>query len=487
MNERMADRVAERPSEPVAARPKPINLVEASGFRAFVRDGWDTGDRAVAVTPGAREAAAAHRARLSGALPGRRIAVPSGHAPVRSNDTDYLFRPDSDFSWLTGCAAEGAILVMHPVPGGHEAELFLREPACPADADFFANARDGELWIGAVPGLTEWSQALGVPCRPLEDLPGALRGRLPLVHANTGVDGLLDALVGDAPSAELRRALGDLRLIKDDWEIGQLQAAIDATVLGFSDVARELPTAIDRGGERWLQGTFDRRARTEGNGPGYTSIVAAGPHAAVLHWVRCDGPVPEDAVLLLDAGVELNTLYTADVTRTFPVSGHFSAAQRQVYELVLKAHLAGLAAVRPGAAYLEFHHAAMATLAAGLDDWGLLPVSVDEALAADGQHHRRYICCGIGHQLGLDVHDCAAAGPERYHQGVLEPGMTLTVEPGLYFHPNDLTLPPELRGIGVRIEDDLLVTPTGHTVMSAALPITPDGLETWVGERVGLP
>ncbi|MEJ2852939.1 MULTISPECIES: aminopeptidase P family protein [unclassified Saccharothrix] len=460
------------------ARRDPSRLTEATGFRDFVRDGWGAGDRTVRLAPGAAEAAARHREQLRSVLPGVRVAVASGWAPVRSNDTDYGFRPDSDFSWLTGCNAEGAVLVLHP---DGDAELYLREPAGPDDADFFANARDGELWIGPVPGLAEWSAALGVRCRPIQELPSALRGRLPLVHATGGVDPLLDALAGH--SQELRRVLAELRRIKDEWEIGQLQAAVDATVQGFADVAAELKAAVAGGGERWLQGTFDRRARTAGNGPGYASIVAAGPHAPVLHWVRNDGPVPEDGVLLLDAGVELNTLYTADVTRTLPVSGVFSDAQRQVHDLVERATEAALAEVRPGMPYREFHRAAMRVLAEGLHDWGLLPVSVDESLDDDGQHHRRYIVCGIGHLLGLDVHDCASASPEAYHEGLLEEGMALTVEPGLYFHPHDETVPPELRGIGVRIEEDLVVTSTGNHVLSTALPRDAAGLESWVSSR----
>jgi Xaa-Pro aminopeptidase len=459
------------------ARRDPSKLVDARGFRAHVRHSWGPGDRDVRLHEGAAKAAAAHRERLSAALPGQRIAVASGWAPVRSNDSDYGFRPDSDFSWLTGCAAEGAVLVMRP---NGEAELFLHEPAGPEDPDFFANARDGELWIGPVPGLDQWSDALGLRCRPIDQLASALRGRLPAVYATRGVDPLLDALTSGAGTAELRWTLAELRRIKDDWEVGQLQAAVDATVLGFAEVAAELPTAIKGGGERWLQGTFDRRARTSGNGPGYASIVAAGPHAPVLHWVRNDGPVPEDAVLLLDAGVEVDTLYTADITRTLPISGEYSAAQRQVYDLVAAAQAEALNAVRPGADYRAFHHAAMRVLAEGLDDWGLLPVTVDEALSTDGQQHRRYIVCGVGHFLGLDVHDCANSRAEAYHDGPLEVGMALAVEPGLYFHPNDLTVPPELRGIGVRIEDNVVVREGGVQVLSANLPTAPDELEQWV-------
>jgi Xaa-Pro aminopeptidase len=184
--------------------------------------------------------------------------------------------------------------------------------------------------------------------------------------------------------------------------------------------------------------------------------------------------------VLLDMGVEVNSLYTADVTRTLPASGEFSAAQRHVHGLVEKAHRAGLAAVAPGRRFSGFHHACMEVIARGLADWGLLPVSVDEALSPSGQEHRRYLVCGVGHHLGLDVHDCARVPREEYQDGSLAPGMVLTVEPGLYFHAHDLTVPPELRGIGVRIEDDLLVTASGAEVLSDALPITASGLENWM-------
>ncbi|MER7370810.1 M24 family metallopeptidase, partial [Nonomuraea wenchangensis] len=223
-------------------------------------------------------------------------------------------------------------------------------------------------------------------------------------------------------------------------------------------------------------------ASAYGNGPGYASIVGSGPHAATLHWERCDGPVLPDELLLLDLGVEVTSHYTADVTRTFPASGRFSPAQRQVHDLVERAHRAGLAAVGPGRPFTDFHHAAMEVIAHGLADWGLLPVSVDEALSDGGQHHRRYLVCGIGHHLGLDVHDCAGAREESYHGALLAPGMVLTVEPGLYFHAHDLTVPPELRGIGVRLEDDLLVTPGGARVLSEALPLDAAGVEKWMAQ-----
>ncbi|WP_033341111.1 aminopeptidase P family protein [Catenuloplanes japonicus] len=450
-------------TQPPYAGTRPPKLGDDSpGFLDGIAKGW--GDRTVPapVAPAAARAAAAHRARLSAALPDRVLVIGAGRAARRNGDADYGFRAGSDFVWATSCQAEGGVLVMHPKPGGHDAVLHLPAPARPGERDFFASAAHGELWIGPSAGLDAWSDALGLPVRPIADF--------------TVPDGALVA--GEA--ADLDRALSGLRMIKDEWEIGQLREAIDHTVTGFAAVAAEVPRAVrDDLGERWLQGTFDRHARTYGNGPGYSTIVGSGEHAPILHWVRCDGPVRPGETLLLDMGVEARSLYTADVTRTIPVGGTFTPAQRRVHDLVEASHRAGLAAVRPGALYSDFHFAAMEVLARGLHDWGLLPVSVDEALAPAGQHHRRYIVCGIGHHLGLDVHDCAASPYEQYLGAALAPGMVLTVEPGLYFHAHDETVPPELRGIGVRIEDDLLVTDTGHDVLSGALPIDATGLEQW--------
>ncbi|MFE9204547.1 aminopeptidase P family protein [Micromonospora sp. NPDC007230] len=446
-----------RQEEPQLREGKPPKLSEIAAFAEYMNTGWGVPDRTPSVVPGAADAAAAHRARLAEALPGRTIVLAAGEAPVRSNDTTYDFRPDSDFVWVTGCGIEHAVVVLRD----GDATLYLPPPAVPGDSGFWTDARYGELWVGAAPGPADWARALGVEVRPLAELTE---------------DVTRDEEVG--------RTLAELRMYKDEWEIGQLREAVDRTVEGFAAVVREIPTAIAGPGERWLQGTFDRYARAYGNAPGYATIVGSGRHAPTLHWVRCDGPVLPDEVLLLDMGVEVRSFYTADVTRTFPASGQFSPAQRQVHDLVEQAHRAGLAAVGPGRRFTEFHHAAMEVIARGLADWGLLPVSVDEALSDTGQHHRRYLVCGIGHHLGLDVHDCGRAAAEAYQGAVMAPGMVLTVEPGLYFHAHDLTVPPELRGIGVRIEDDLLVTPDGTEVLSRALPLEADGLEKWMAAQI---
>lgn len=461
---------------------RPPRLSQAPGFVADIAEGWDNRVIAPDVTAGAAEAAARHRDRLRTTMPAKTMIIAAGRAPVRVNDTSYEFRADSDFVWLTGVGIEDAYLLVGADPAADT--LFVPPPARPGEDGFFSNALRGELWVGPSAGVSEWSDALGIPVRPLAELDTALSGTGTILAGRR-------VPVSELPverSEELDRVCSDLRRIKDDWEIDQLRFAVDHTVEGFAAVAREIETAIDRRGpvrgERWLQGTFDRYARAVGRGPGYATIVGSGSHAPTLHWVRCDGPIHRDELLLLDMGVEADSGYTADVTRTLPASGTFSCDQRRVHDLVEQAHRAGLAQVRPGNTYSDFHFAAMEVIAQGLSDWGLLPVSVDEALSPTGQQHRRWLVCGIGHHLGLDVHDCSQSTWENYQGAALEPGMVLTVEPGLYFHAHDLRVPPELRGIGARLEDDVVVTSAGSEVLSAALPIDADGLETWTREKL---
>lgn len=458
--------------------PRMPSLARSAGFAEWMRSGWGDAERAPRVEPGAAEAAAAHRQRLSDALPGHVIAVLAGRAHARVHDNFFDFRAHSDFLWLTGFGVPDAVLVLTPTASGHDATLYVTPPARPGAAAFHADAAHGELWVGPQPGITELTEALGLRVRALDELAladDALLAGHSVVGAAAGAH-----VGGRVRSAQLARALAELRIEKDPWELDELRAAVRHTVDGFAAVRREIPQAVRSGGERWLQGTFDRHARTVGQAPGYASIVGSGANAPVLHWVRADGDVDPDALLLLDMGVENRSGYTADVTRTLPASGRFSAAQREVHDLVERSHRAGLAAVGPGRDWRDFHAACMEVLAQGLHDWGMLPVSVDEALHADGQHHRRYIVCGVGHHLGLDVHDCGAASYGQYFEARMRPGMALTVEPGLYFHAWDETVPPELRGIGVRIEDDVVVTPGGHEVLSAALPIDAAGLEHWM-------
>lgn len=468
---------------PLGQDPRLPKLANVPAFTEYMRQGWATPDRTPPVVAGAAAAAAEHRVRASEAFRGRVLVIGAGNAPVRANDTYYDFRPDSDFYWLTGASIEGAVLVMVPSGASHDATLFIPAPLYADTSGFFTNAAHGEMWVGSAPNFSDWADALSLPVKPLAELDAGISAAQRAGSAALAA-GAVPADVcsrhGIDAGAELGRVLSTLRMVKDDWEIAQLREAVDHTVDGFAAVVREVPTAIKRGGERWLQGTFDRHARTHGNGVGYATIVGSGKHAPTLHWVRCDGPVLEDEVLLLDMGVETNSFYTADVTRTFPGSGTFSPVQRQVHDLVEKSHRAGLAQVGPGRYFADFHQACMEVIANGLHDWGLLPVSVDEALSPAGQHHRRYLVCGVGHHLGLDCHDCAQSSYESYQGAPMVPGMVLTVEPGLYFHGHDLTVPPELRGIGVRLEDDIVVTASGSDVISDALPLDATGIEAWM-------
>ncbi|MER7752429.1 aminopeptidase P family protein [Kitasatospora sp. NPDC097643] len=438
------------------------------------------------------------RARLSAAFPGERLVIPAGRLKVRNNDLDHRFRAHSAYVWLTGLTGEDQadhVLVLEPAgPDGHEPVLYLR-PRSPRGnhangTEFYRDRRYGEFWVGRRPDLAEAAQLTGLRTEHLDLLDKLLDGPQPPTRVLAGTDPYVDQATGRPGAAtraeadaELAAVLSELRLVKDHWEVDQLQLAVDHTVTGFEDVVRALPTALrHHRGERWIEGVFDLRARAEGNGTGYSTIVASGAHACVLHWIRNDGPLDPNALLLLDAGVETDTLYAADITRTLPLSGTFSPVQRQAYDLVLAAQSAGIAALRPGARYRDFHQAAMRVIAEGLADWGVLRIPAEDALAEDNGLYRRYTLCGSGHMLGLDYHDCAKARADRYLDGVLEEGMVLTVEPGLYLQPDDETLPVELRGLGVRIEDDLVITADGAHLMSGALPRTAPAIESWMAD-----
>lgn len=433
---------------------------------------------------------AKRRSLLSQAFPGERVVVPSGTYLARSNDQDYRFRPHSDYVWLTGDQTSDAVLVLEPRSGAHDAVLYLRPRAERSTSDeVWRDRRYGELWAGRRPTLAETEMAFGIECRHVDELEALLAGRRVPTRVRRGTDaaveGRVDASSGshdEDADAELAAVLSELRLVKDDFELEQLQLAVDITARGFEDVVGELPHCVQLGdrAERWIEGTFWRRARQEGNDVGYSCIVAGGPHATTLHWISNDGPVRPGDLLLLDMGAETEALYTADITRTLPVTGTFSPQQRDLYQLVLNAQDAGISAVRPGARFRDFHTAGMTVMAQGLADLGLLPCSVEEALDPSSTIYRRWTLCGSGHMLGLDVHDCARARAETYLDGVLQPGHVLTVEPGLYLQAEDLRLPEHLRGIGIRVEDDLVVTETGHRNLSAGIPRRIDDIEGWM-------
>jgi Xaa-Pro aminopeptidase len=421
------------------------------------------------------------RAALSKRFPGERLVIPAGNLKTRSNDTEYSFRASTEYAYLTGDQTEDGVLVLEPTGDGHEATLYLLPRSNRENGEFWLSGQ-GELWVGRRHSLTEAEQLLGIPAKDVRELPAALAEATGPVRAVRGHDAAIEAALTDKVTAErdeeLRVYLSEARLVKDAFEIAELQKACDSTARGFEDVVKVLDKA-EATSERYIEGTFFLRARVEGNDIGYGSICAAGPHATTLHWVRNNGEVRSGDLLLLDAGVETNELYTADITRTLPINGAFSPLQRKIYDAVYEAQEAGIAAVKPGAAFRDFHDAAQRVLAEKLLEWGLLgDLDVDKVLELGLQ--RRWTLHGTGHMLGMDVHDCAAARTDAYVGGDLEPGMCLTVEPGLYFQADDLTVPEEYRGIGVRIEDDILVTEDGNENLSAALPRRADEVEAWM-------
>jgi Xaa-Pro aminopeptidase len=466
------------------SRPYDVELPEP--FKEFMRTGWRESHLEIALRPEAPNYAK-RRAQLAEAFPGETLVIPSGREKVRANDNFYRFRPGSAFMWLTGEHDPDSVLVLRP---DGAATLFIR-PRSPRDTDeFFRDAMYGELWIGRRHTLDEKATELGVPTAPLSGLAEALASCPPgRTRVLRGYDAVVDAAVlpydtekAGTRDAELATSLSELRLPKDEWEIAQLQDAIDATVRGFEDVARILPS--DRSvSERLLEGVFGLRARHDGNDNGYASIVGAGAHATILHWIRNTGHTTPGELVLMDMGVENRNLYTADVTRTVPVNGRFSPAQRDVYDIVYRSQQAGIDAVAPGVTYESVAQACNQVLAEGLAGLGLLPCSAEEALDKQNQTFRRWTLHGFGHMLGLDVHDCSAARKQMYRDGSLAEGYVLTVEPGLYFQTDDDLIPDELRGIGVRIEDDILVTATGSRNLSDGLPRTADDVEAWLAAQ----
>jgi Xaa-Pro aminopeptidase len=452
---------------------------------ALMRTGWADTERHDLTPAEQAPYAARRRAALSARFPGERLVVPSGNLKIRSNDDTYPFRPYSGYVHMTGDQARDGALVLEPrADGGHDAYCY-QLPRDSRDNDEFWTGAHAELWTGRRRSLAESERVLGLPCRDVRTAAADLAAVQGVpTRIVRGVDPALEAAVTtDAErDDELEDALSDLRLVKDAWELGELRKAVDSTVRGFTDVVGELSRAV-ASSERWLEGTFFRRARLEGNAVGYGTICAAGEHATIMHWTDNDGPVRPGDLLLLDAGVETRSLYTADVTRTLPISGTFTPLQREVYDAVYEAQEAGIATVKPGAAYRDFHEAAQRHLTARLVEWGFIEGPAERAYELGLQ--RRFTMAGTGHMLGLDVHDCARARTEEYVDGLLEPGMCLTVEPGLYFQADDLTVPEEWRGIGVRIEDDLVVTDDGHENLSAGLPRGADEVEAWMARFAG--
>ena len=400
---------------------------------------------------------------------------PAAPERLRNNDAHYPFRQDSDLLWLTGFDEPHSVLLLKATEGGHESVLFVqrRDPA-------------REIWDGRRAGVEGAVRDHGVDAAHVVDeidevAPRLLENATSIVY-RLGFDDAWDLrVIGWLGTLRARARLGstppravvdpaplvhELRLFKDAGEVAAMRTA--ARITGEAHVAamREARAGMR---EYELQATIEGIFRRRGaSGPAYGTIVAGGANGTVLHYRAGPAVLEAGSLCLIDAGAEYDG-YAADVTRTFPIDGRFGAAQREVYELVLAAQLAAIESVRPGATKESVHHAAVVVLTQGMIDLGLLEGDVD-GLVASGAY-KRYYMHGTSHWLGLDVHDVGA-----YHVGgksrPLAPGMVLTVEPGLYVQADDVQAPERFRGIGVRIEDDVLVTAGGGEVLTTGIPKT---------------
>ena len=412
--------------------------------------------------------------------------VPGAGLVPRSADTHYPFRQDSDFWYLTGFAHPDATAIFSTLPDRPAYSLWV-QPRDPA-AETWTGYRPGVEGAVADYGADEAGSSADLSERLQEIVEGATRlyhglGRRP--DLDEKLIAIQDALRlqsrrGATPVAEWvdpRSILHEMRLIKSDEEIELMRVAADISRQAHEAAAHA--TAPGRF-EYEIEATLDHVFRGRGGwGPAYESIVAGGGNAAILHYVANDQPLQAGDLLLIDAGCEYQG-YASDVTRTYPVGGRFEGAGRDLYGVVLDAQEAAIAAAGPGTTLPTLHALACRKLAEGMVAIGLMQGDVDELVESEA--YRRYYMHGTSHWLGLDVHDVGSytdGGKPRS----LEPGMVFTVEPGLYIANNDEEAPKAFRGMGVRIEDDLVITTDGCENLNAAIPKKMDDIESQVGDR----
>ncbi|MCL6713647.1 aminopeptidase P N-terminal domain-containing protein [Pseudoxanthomonas sp. z9] len=405
------------------------------------------------------------------------LVLPAAPERVRSHDTHYPYRQDSDFWYLCGFPEPEAVLVL--VPGRRHGETLL-----------FCRERDPEResWDGPRAGQEGAVDHYGMDdAYPIEDLdeilPGLLEGRS-RVYYHFGRDADFDLKLigwvrhvraqvrqGAQPPhefLELGHLLHDLRLFKSKEELKLMQRAADISVEAHRAAMRAVRPGIH---EYELQADVERVFRANDAWPAYGSIVGAGANACVLHYRANNGIARDGDLVLIDAGAEFRG-YASDITRTFPVNGRFSPAQRALHDLVGQAQQAALAQAQPGLPYEAGHLAAVEMLTEGLLRLGLLKGSLERNIAEG--HYRRFYRHKTGHWLGLDVHDVGDYRIEGESR-LLEPGMVFTIEPGLYVSPDDTSVAEKWRGIGIRTEDDVVITADGHRVLT-------DGLARSAGE-----
>ncbi|HRQ64286.1 MAG TPA: Xaa-Pro aminopeptidase [Xanthomonadaceae bacterium] len=405
--------------------------------------------------------------------------VPAARERLRNNDVHHAFRQDSDFHYLTGFGEPEAVLVLAPGRAHGECILFCRE----RDAD-------RELWDGRRAGPEGACRDFGMDdAFPIDDideiLPGLLEGR-EKIYYHFGRDSEFDLRLmswvnrvrdqtrqgGSSPQEflALGHVLHDLRLFKSRAEVRLMARAAKISAAAHVRAMRACRPGMR---EYQVEAELLHEFRRQGAVPAYESIVGGGVNACVLHYRDNSDVLADGDLLLIDAGAE-HQCYASDITRTFPVNGRFSPAQRALYEVVLKAQHAAIAAVRPGASWIAPHQAATRATTAGLIRLGILKGGLEKNLREES--YRRYFMHKTGHWIGLDVHDVGDYRVDGEFR-LLEPGMVMTIEPGLYIGAGDKSVDKRFRGIGIRIEDDVVVTRDGHRVLSDGVPKDPDEIE----------
>ncbi|MEZ7973020.1 MAG: aminopeptidase P N-terminal domain-containing protein [Pseudomonadales bacterium] len=407
--------------------------------------------------------------------------VPGANPKTRNGDVQYPFRQDSDFHYLTGFDEPGAVFVLTPGREHGEALLFCRE-----------RDHEHERWHGHITGPDRAMQLFGMddafPISDIDDiLPGLIEGCSKLYYA-MGVDRDFDDQVigwvrkislsdhpGAAPPGEfvqLDHYLHELRLFKSAAEIALMKLAAEATVKGHRRIMQKVqPGMMEYELEAELIHEFSINGVRD---CAYPAIIGGGANACVLHYVANSEVLVDGDLVLVDAGAEYEG-YACDLTRTFPVNGRFSDSQARVYEVVLRAQAAAIAAVRPGNTWNDPHEAAIMELSRGLVTLGVLSGNLDDLIVEEA--YLPYCMAKTGHWLGLDVHDVGAYQVNGQWR-VFEEGMVTTIEPGIYFNENMMEIPSEYRGIAIRIEDDVLVTKLGNEVLTDQVPRSVDEIET---------
>ena len=413
------------------------------------------------------------RERLMAKLPSHAaLLVPGASLVTRSHDSEYPFRQQSDFYYLTGIQEPDALLVLLPGRAEGQSVVFCqdRDPTLEAwtgrrlgaqgvvsqhglDQAFENAERDALL-----PTLLDGRELLYVPL----DNPDALSiAEDALAYAQAGMRRGKPALKGWLDSRPL---IHEMRLIKSPAEIALLRHAAAISAQAHVRAMRTCQAGLS---EYQLQAELEHTFVWHGaSGPAYSTIVGGGANACVLHYIENSDVLEENTLVLIDAGAEFD-LYAGDITRTFPVSGRFNDAQRALYQVVLDAQVRAVNAIAPGATLAEIHQGVVADLTAGLIELGLL--SGDVQARIDDESYRRFYLHSTSHWLGLDVHDVGTYRLDEATPRPLEPGMVLTVEPGLYI-PSDDDIPDAYRGIGIRIEDNVVVTDQGHDILTADVP-----------------